>query len=83
MNGGSLKWMVHFCHKLLHVIRFIIRLQDSWVWGSAPDTYSQQRSELPVKLSAFGITKAQGHGEFKLHPGRADWEMVDHGRLCK
>lgn len=51
------------------------------VWGSAPDTYSQRRSEPAVKLSASGITRSRGR-EFDSS-GRADWEMVDHGGLCK
>lgn len=47
--------MGHFCHKLLH----IIRLQRFTGVGSAPDTYSQRRSEPAVKLSA---SESQGPG---------------------
>lgn len=65
--------MVHFCHKLLYVLR----LQDSQVRGSISDICPEEEGGLPAnELVSMWSQRSEGHAEYKFSPGKSDWATV-------
>lgn len=64
--------MVHFCHKVLYVLR----LQEQ-VRGSVSDICPEEEGGLPAnELVSIWSQRSEGHAEYKFSPGKSDWAIM-------